>query len=221
LREAHALADEALEIYEQWKPIGSDSQLTLEHKTEQWNVAMAAVMLAIPYFVAGDFQRAELLNIDSAGLFEMLGETALSEWARSNIAWAAYQRGDLDGALSALDRSLSLLRQTGSLFPTADALFSAGHIARVKGDHERSQGLSVEGLAVARQIADLPHTCGCLDALAAAARRQGRLHRSARLFAAAKAIVEAMGSIRPSAWPWMSRAAPGAKASRLNLEHSP
>jgi non-specific serine/threonine protein kinase len=194
--EVRALAAKALTLYDQIRqgPAGI-SPLTIL-SSDRWNIALSILQLVVALLFDDDPERARPLAIANVGQFEELGESVASAWARTDLAWVDFVAGDLDRAAHLLEASLSELRQVGGIRATVDTLWSAGLVARLTGDYTRSQPLFEEGLELAVRVGFHVALDSCLEGLGAAALHNGRLKRSALLFAAADALREAMGT------PW-------------------
>ncbi len=78
------------------------------------------------------------------------------------------------------------------------ALFSLGHLAWLQHEYARAQACFVESLNLRWQLKDKRGIAFCFEGLGWVATIQGAFERAARLFGAAKALLEAIGtSLRP------------------------
>jgi len=113
------------------------------------------------------------------------------------LAEFALSQGDIVTARSLIEKSLAFSRTAGDLLQIPDALLIWGRIAAAQGDDAAAQALYEESLALAREMGFKRKFPACLEALADVVSAQGALVWAARLWGAAEARRNAMGTLIP------------------------
>jgi predicted ATPase len=169
-----------------WRELGEDGRVAILLN----NLGYMAVQ-------RGDYERAETLYQESLEIKRRLHDVTGVAVALNNLGEAARYRGDYTRATALMGESLSLFRELGSAPRVAQVLHSLAMTAQEQGDDRRAGAHLVEGIGIFRQLDDRLGMIQCLEGLAAVAARTGAPARAARLFGAAEAARERIGSPLP------------------------
>ncbi len=137
-------------------------------------------------------------------IWEKLTSISVRSYGFSPIAfsfflsgWVALQQGDAATARELAEESLRLYRETGRGRSIADALSLLGRVEARQGDHVRARALFEESLAIARKVDHKLNIPSCLEGLASVFAAQEESVWAGRLWGAAGALREAMGTPIP------------------------
>jgi hypothetical protein len=119
-------------------------------------------------------------------------------YALETLGMALHKQGEHARVMPLLEESLGLFRDIGDQVGVALLLTDMGTVAEAHGSAAQAAQLYGEGLALAWKVGDKRRVAFCLEGLAAVAGPRRR-HRAARLFGAAAALREAIGSPLPPA----------------------
>jgi tetratricopeptide (TPR) repeat protein len=115
-------------------------------------------------------------------------------FSSEELGYIMISQGDYGRAEALFEESLALWRETGNKGGTANSLDYLGLVALSQGDYDRAVVLCKESLSLFREVGIKWTISGCLEVLAGVAGAGGQPERAARLFGAAEAIREAIGS---------------------------
>jgi DNA-binding CsgD family transcriptional regulator len=110
------------------------------------------------------------------------------------LASAPIEEGDLDSAVSQLEESLALCRELGDMRVAAISLHTLGMIELLRGNLDRGAATLEEGARITRELKDRPGIAYHAWALGEVNALRGRPVRAARLWGAAEALREQMGT---------------------------
>ena len=110
------------------------------------------------------------------------------------LASAPIEEGDLDSAVSQLEESLALCRELGDMRVAAISLHTLGMIELIWGNLDRGAATLEEGARITRELKDRPGIAYHVWALGEVNALRGRPVRAARLWGAAEALREQMGT---------------------------
>src|SRR5918998_3236046 len=110
------------------------------------------------------------------------------------LASAPIEEGDLDSAVSQLEESLALCRELGDMRVAAISLHTLGMIELIRGNLDRGAATLEESALITRELKDRPGIAYHAWALGEVNALQGRPVRAARLWGAAEALREQMGT---------------------------
>jgi ATP/maltotriose-dependent transcriptional regulator MalT len=162
------------------------------------NIAATHLYLAEIHFVSqGDQATVRALLEEGFALCREVGNTwgiALSFFLSG---WVAMQQGDAATARELAEESLGLYRETGEGRSIAEALSLLGRVEARQGDHVRARALFEESLAIARKVDHKLNIPSCLEGLASVFAAQEESVWAGRLWGAAEALREAMGTPIP------------------------
>lgn len=154
--------------------------------------------LGLAAHFGGRYARAQQRFADSMSLFrEMDDEVGIASALLYQGITSHYQ-GDHARAAALLEESLPSLQDAGDAVGTARALTGLGLVARQQGDFDRSQASFHEALQLAQEPGARLEVAQCFEGLAGLSSEQGHPHRAARLFGAAEALREAIGTGLPA-----------------------
>jgi predicted ATPase len=103
-------------------------------------------------------------------------------------------QGDNDGAAQLFTDGLAVARRAQDWLPLLTLLYDLARARQARGDLAGAAGHLQEGLALAAEAGDVTSAAYYLEVLAAVAGQQDNPQRAARLFAAARSILQTRGS---------------------------
>jgi tetratricopeptide (TPR) repeat protein len=106
----------------------------------------------------------------------------------------AEDQGDYAAARTFYEESLALRRQLADRRGLASSLSALGHVARCQGDDAAACVLLEESLVLSRELGDRRGCAECHEELARVASVQGQPELAARIYGAAEALREALGT---------------------------
>jgi len=142
----------------------------------------------------GDHERAEQLYEEGIALSRQLGSARpLGEYLISS-GYALLLEGDLEGATARNQEAADLFRKQGRRGGLQYALDNLGWAALLRGEYDKARTLHKDSLILCKELGDRTITSESLEGLACSAGAKGDPERAARLFGAAEALREAVGS---------------------------
>ena len=142
----------------------------------------------------GNYDGARVLNEESLAMFRDLGYKWGIAYALNNLGNVAYAQDDYAQARVLHEESLSLSRELGYKWGMAWSLLTQGDAAQAQGDYAQARVSLEECLAIAREMGDRRISAYGLEALASLAIHETDAERCARLWGAAAALRESIGS---------------------------
>ena len=180
----HALFEESLAIY---RELGNKRGIATSLKES-----------ALWLFVAqGDQAIVRARLEESLALFRELGDKDGMAYYYWISGWVALSQGDTVTAHALVEQSLTLWQEIGQKWYTALSLGMLGKVAAHRGDLVAARALHEESLAIAIASGDKWLTPFCLEELAAVVTAQGEAVWGARLWGAAEALRDMVGSPLP------------------------
>jgi tetratricopeptide (TPR) repeat protein len=155
--------------------------------------------LAILARYRGDYAEARSLAEESLALRRALGFRKGTAISLTALADVFREQGDLKTARRLYEEALGIRQELGERYGVASVLALLAHVIRLQGDPDRARSLCRQSLAIRREMLDRRGIAECLEGLAAVAAAEQQFPRSARLFGAAQALRDAIGSKAP---PW-------------------
>ncbi|MGN6429430.1 MAG: BTAD domain-containing putative transcriptional regulator [Gaiellaceae bacterium] len=163
-----------------------------------------------------DFDRARDLYEEGAGLATKLGSTFNAATAMHDLGLIELVMGDVGAAIQRCEEALALARMGGTPQLVAACLRSLAAAIVIRGELDRAQSLVEESLSIVRRLNEPRAVAECLETAAGIAAAGGEGARSATLFGAAEAVLDAIGATRtPERQPWIDVYQ---EAARLKLE---
>src|SRR5215207_1666411 len=174
----------------------SEESLTLSRKLGDAAGAAAALYTLGWAAMFGDqVERALVLIEEAITLQRAAGDTAGVARSLLILGFVANYRRDYEQATALYEESLMLAREAGDGFAIALSLGVGALAALGRGDHQKTKLLCEEGLQTSRQLKMTHLTAAYLHVAASLAGSQGKAARSARLWGAAEALREAIGTV--------------------------
>jgi non-specific serine/threonine protein kinase len=150
----------------------------------------------------GDYNAARALHEDSLALRRGLGDERGIAIALNNLSVIARDQGDWERAAALSHESAELFKVLGDKQGVALSLVTLGAAQYHLGAHAEATASHQQSLAVFSETENRREIAECLEVLAMLAQTQGYSSHAARLFAAAEAAFEEIGSsMRPSKKP--------------------
>ncbi len=131
---------------------------------------------------------------ESLNVFPEISDNWKSGWCYEKLGDAYYHLGDYDQAILALERSMALLGQDSE---THHPTLILGEVERVRGNFEGAANYYRQSLVKLKETGVPLFVPSRLEALAKVALAQGNPEQAARLFGAAQAAREKMGTPIP------------------------
>lgn len=116
--------------------------------------------------------------------------------AALGLAEVAQAAGNLDRARSQFQAALRAARQHQDQRSVACALHGLGSLARARGAHRRAVSYQRQALVGSAAVGDRLCMARCIEELGALAAGSGRVEQGARLFGAARSLLNAVGVSR-------------------------
>jgi predicted ATPase/DNA-binding SARP family transcriptional activator/DNA-binding CsgD family transcriptional regulator len=160
-------------------------------------VARALDGLGFAAWLQEDLDRAWTLCTEALTLYRGLEDAEGIAWSLVNLGAVAQHQGDHERATQLLEESLALSREAGYMEGIAWSLNELGIVAYRWGELGQAEASLKESLRVHHDLGDRWRIASVLEALAGTARARGELERAARLFGAAEALREAIGTPVP------------------------
>jgi predicted ATPase/class 3 adenylate cyclase len=148
-------------------------------------------------FTEGNIVREAALTEESLALWRTLGDPWGTARALNNLGYSAFLQGDLERAATLLDEAVALARTVGDRSALGYILDSRGAIAEAQGDLGRAADLYREALSLAQQIDNPLVVAFTLSSLASIVARHGQPVAAGRMWGAASALREAIGTRLP------------------------
>src|SRR5205085_3039646 len=134
---------------------------------------------------------------ESLTLFRELGQKVGVVSSFNLLGRLALSQGDVDTARLLVEESVVISREIGIRWSTAQSLSVLASLKAHLGEFSAARVLYEESLAIARKVGNKWLIASCLEGLAGVVATQEELAKAARLWGAAKALREAMGTPLP------------------------
>jgi len=153
----------------------------------------------------GDYEQASQYFAEALPLWRQIGDKGELSYVLSGMGELAVRRDEYRYATELLEESLALRREVGSKWGVAASLGTLAWGTLRQGDLKQAVTLLAESLTLRRELEDVGGIAWCLEKLAEIAlitgqresslRRDEDFQRAARLFGAAAALRESIGSV--------------------------
>jgi predicted ATPase/class 3 adenylate cyclase len=170
---------------------------TLEIDRELGNkadIASTLISLGIVAAEQADYDLARPLFEESLAYYRELEDKQSMAISLGNLANVARARGEYASARSLNEQSLAIHRELGNRQGISSTLGNLGIIAEQQGDCASARSLLRDSLIIRKEIGDQRGIAAALDSFASLAIREQEPERSARLWGAASALREVLGS---------------------------
>jgi len=158
-------------------------------------IAQASFNLGVVAYWQGDYAGAIELSEQGLAYYRELADKMGAAYVLDTLGMAYCRQAAYEQAMRLLDESLLMFRELGDQFGIALLLTDMGGVALAQNDAEQAARLYAEALALSWKIGDKRRVAFCLEGLAAAGPCPAG--RAARLFGAAAALRDAIGSPLP------------------------
>ena len=145
----------------------------------------------------GDSVRVHTLLEEGLALCREVGHKLGIAWALGHLGEVFHQQGDAVKARLLVEESVTLSREIGHGRSTAESLVVLGRMEALAGDYAAARACYEESLAIGREVGDNLSIGFSLEELAAVVAVQEDPAWAARLWGAAEALREAMGTPIP------------------------
>jgi predicted ATPase/DNA-binding CsgD family transcriptional regulator len=165
-------------------------------------IAFSIAQLAWGYLEEGDAAKAHPLFEESYALFKEIGEKVSERGALCGLGWVAFRQGKIALAHSLLEESANYQgeEEPADLESQAWALAHLAQVVAFEGDYAKARALYEQCLDIVKQVSNKRWTPFYLEGLAAVVAIQGELLWAARLWGAAEALRDGMGTPIPPAY---------------------
>jgi predicted ATPase/DNA-binding SARP family transcriptional activator/Tfp pilus assembly protein PilF len=170
--------------------------LNREFDNRVW-VAINLANLGILAHRQGDYAAARALFEESLAIRRELGDRHGIAYSLNNLGSAANKQGDPASARILHEESLAIRRELGDRRGIAESLGNLGNVAINQGDYASARILNEESLAIRRELESRLGIAVSLESFANLALKAGSGERAARLWGAASALRESIGSHLP------------------------
>jgi predicted ATPase/DNA-binding XRE family transcriptional regulator len=160
---------------------------------ERWSEARYLDGLAMLAIEQGDFDEAAGLLRSSLGVAQAMGDAWSVAAALNKLGDVARSQGDSARARSLYEKSLVQLEGLGTEL-RASVLHNLGYVAIAEADQPRSAALFAQSLKVSQARGDQRGVAECLVGFACLTAASGQRARAARLFGAADAALQSLGT---------------------------
>ena len=180
---------------------------------DEGGVAWSLLCLGAQEVEQGDYERAKPLFEDALALSRKTGDKRTVGYALHNLGEVARYRGEYERAKTRGMEALAVFRAMDDEWCVARTLSWLGMVTVYKSDdREAAAGFLREGLALNREIGGWEWTAYCLEGFASLVGAKARGESAARLWGAAEALREEIGSpLQPSDRPDYDRSVAAAR----------
>ncbi|HLK61174.1 MAG TPA: tetratricopeptide repeat protein [Chthonomonadaceae bacterium] len=155
--------------------------------------------LGIVAWMQGDYTSARPLFEESLAIRRELGNKTGIANSLNRLGALAYRQGDYVSAHALYVESLDIQRELGDRWGIADVLSNLGIVVSDQGDYAAARMLYEESLGTRREMGDRSGVAESIENLASLALKEERGAHAIRLWGAASALREAIGSPLPPA----------------------
>jgi predicted ATPase/class 3 adenylate cyclase len=147
------------------------------------------------HFAIGEYDRSRAIVSEYLASCRAAGNRAGIVRALNRLGYMAFVQGDNDTARALLDENIAMQRAMKSHNRMmTDSLSIRGQVAHDDGDYATARTNYREALSIRRDLRDIFGVTYSLERIAALAASTGRIDRAARLWGAAEALRERVGS---------------------------
>jgi predicted ATPase/transcriptional regulator with XRE-family HTH domain len=173
------------------------ADLMLEHAQQMGGNAhiesFAQAGIGLVALNRGDFETTQTNLEQALRLYLESNEEGLASQTYTWLGTVRLLQGDTNEAKQRFEQGLRLARQIGYLPGIYNALFNLAQLALVLNDDKLAEQRFREGMMLSEQVGDQANVAYCLEGLAAVAGARAQAARAARLFGAAKGLLDSIG----------------------------
>jgi tetratricopeptide (TPR) repeat protein len=182
--------------------LGEESLILYRELGDVRGTLSALGTVAAAVYQVGDLPRAGAWTDEILTLLPRLTlEGDLRVWVRSNLTWAARDRGDYGRAVRFMEMLVARAEDLGDTRNAAHARLGLASLAREQGEYERAQALAQESLAVFQEGEDPTGIAWALIVLSGIARDHGDVEG---VVGACEQALALSGGSRASLISWMA-----------------
>jgi predicted ATPase/DNA-binding SARP family transcriptional activator len=164
---------------------------------DRWGFALSLTNLELVASLQGDAAAGRAAIEQAVRIFGELRDRWGESLALNNLGLFAYRQGDLTAARARLEQALAIRREVGDKWLIAQSLNYLGNVALAQRDDLEAYASLKESMLLNRELGNKHGISELLSGFAARAAARGEPQRAARLFGAAEALREAIGSPVP------------------------
>ncbi len=165
---------------------------------DQWGIASSLNNLGGAVFAQGDYARAAHLYTESLSLYQQLGDSWSIASTLNNLGETQRRLGDGVQARALFEQSLELRRSLGDQRGVALVLFNWAGLTLAERHWAKTTALLAESMTLLQAGHNLNDWVRCLERYALLQARQGRSKSAARLYGAAEALRQVIGTPLPA-----------------------
>ena len=176
------------------------SLLLLRELDDKAGIAATLQMMSGGYLDEGDTTKAHPLLEESRALYGEMGAKDWEGFVLGDLGRVAFQQGHMALAHSLIEEGLTSFQDEEDLNILDNKAWTLAHLAQVvacEGDDATARALYEQCLAIARKVPWQVNTSFYLEGLAGVVAAQGELPWAARLWGAAEALRDGMGTPIP------------------------
>jgi len=178
--------------------IVTEQSLTLAGEAEHTRAAAFSLyMQALVAANRGDFERTAILVAKLEAAVIPTGDLWFQSLSVGMRALMALQDGDYQRAGELFEQCLLMYRQTGDKWVISIVLHDLAGLRILRKEYAEAKAAISEAILLCQDLADRRGTAWCLGLVAAAEAAQARFERAGRLWGAAEALLEGVGSTMP------------------------
>lgn len=164
---------------------------------DKHGIAYSLFNLGNVSYAQGDNAEARPLLEESLGLRREMGDKAGMAYSLMGLGCVALTQGDNAAARTIQEESLALFREVEDKRGIAYSLHNLGNVVCAQEDYTTARSFLKESLALFRELGQQQGIAGSLEAFAALASVQKQAQRATRLWGAAEALREEIGTPLP------------------------
>jgi ATP/maltotriose-dependent transcriptional regulator MalT len=172
-----------------------DESMVQAQQSSPFVVAVALLYRGLLEYARGDLGDSRMHLVQAVNMTRVMRTAFAHSWGLRMLADVEHARGELEAARACVDEALEVAHRTGG-FSLGLVLRSAGRLARSQGDNERAESFQHEALELFKEASGKLDTVEALEALAGLAAVAESHAEAGRLFGAAEALRESIGSVR-------------------------
>jgi len=166
-------------------------------------IAQSLTQIAWGYLFEGDDAKAHPLLEESRALYKEIGDKVFERLALCGLGCVAFHQGNIALARSLLEEGSTNFQGEEDPFDLDNKAWALSHLAQVvafEGDYATARALYEQCLAIVKKVDFKVFTPFHLEGLAGVVAAQGDLPWAARLWGAAEALRDAIGTPIPPAY---------------------
>jgi len=181
--------------YEWARTLLEDNLKACQGSGDQLSIGWVCYLLARLLFVSQqDLARGQSLAEESLACFQELGYAQFRAYPLGLLGQMRLAQGEVALAREWFEQSLALVEEVGDRAGALETLLGLARVALDEGDREAARRRYQHCLTILHEMRSQEFLAACLEGLAALEAAQGAPRMAARLWGAAEALREAMGT---------------------------